>query len=245
MEHPFRKKWGQNFLQDPNIIVKIIECLEINHDDEILEIGPGNGALTDQLIKKVHHVHGVEIDPLLIKYLNEKKIPNLTLYESDILNWDFSILPKNIKIIGNLPFYISSPILFLLLNKHNWQKMVLMFQKEVAQRIISTPGQKSYGRLSIMCQTYAQVKIQFFVSKNVFYPKPDVDSAVVTFIPKENNLPEIEPFGRFIKQAFSQRRKKLKNNLTGPYQSGLLKKWSNMRPEELSVNDYIKLFMVI
>jgi len=245
MNHPYRKKWGQNFLRDPNIITKIIDCLQIDNKDVILEIGPGDGALTDQLSEKAHHIHGVEIDPLLIKRLMEKQHNNVSLYEANILEWDFSILPENIKIVGNLPYYISSPILFRLLNIQNWQKMVLMFQKEVAQRIVSKPGKKTYGRLSIMCQVYTNVNIEFTVSQSVFYPKPNVDSSIVTFTPKKNDPPELGPFSEFIKKAFSQRRKKMKNNLKEAYESGLLNKWTDMRPEELSPNDYIQLFQRI
>ena len=245
MKHSFRKKWAQNFLRDPNIITKIIDCMDLNNKDVLLEIGPGDGDLTDQLFKKVHHIHGVEIDPLLIKRLMEKQYDNVSLYEADILKWDFSVLSEDIKIIGNLPYYISSPILFRLLDIQNWQKMVLMFQKEVAQRIVSQPGKKSYGRLSIMCQVYTHVNIEFSIPRSVFYPKPDVDSSIVMFTPKKNDLPDIIPFSQFIKQAFSQRRKKLKNNLPDAHESGLLNKWADMRPEELYPKDYTQLFQRI
>ena len=198
MKHPFRKKWGQNFLRDPNVIRKIINCLDLNNNDIILEIGPGDGALTDQLYEQAHRIHCIEIDPLLIKQLKEKPYANVNLYEANILKWDFGILPENIKVISNLPYYISSPIFFRLLLIPGWQKMVLMFQKEVAKRIVSQPGKKSYGRLSIMSQAYCHVNIEFTVSRDVFHPKPDVDSAVLTFTPKDGNLPEIGPFSDFI-----------------------------------------------
>ena len=245
MKHPFRKKWGQNFLRDPNIIRKIISCLEPYKNDVILEIGPGDGALTDKLHSQVDHIHGVEIDPLLIKQLEEKQYANVSLYREDILQWDMGILPENIKIIGNLPYYISTPILFRLIIIPGWQKMVLMFQKEVAERIVSESGKKSYGRLSVMCQAYCHVNIEFTVSRDVFQPKPDVASAVLTFTQKNENLPDISPFSDFIKQAFSQRRKKLKNNLPSAYETGILEKYADMRPEELSPADYIQLFQRI
>ena len=245
VNHPFRKKWGQNFLRDPNIIRNIINCLKPDKNDEILEIGPGDGSLTDELHGQVHHIHGVEIDPLLIKKLQAKQYGNVILYRDDILKWDLGILPEDIKIIGNLPYYISSPILFRLLMMSNWQKMVLMFQKEVAERIISEPGKKSYGRLSVMCQAYCNVNIEFIVSRDVFQPKPNVDSAVLTFTPIDDDLPEISSFSDFIKQAFSQRRKKLKNNLPFAYELGVLEKWADMRPEQLSPTNYIQLFQRI
>ena len=245
MKHPFRKKWGQNFLRDPNIIRKIIYCLEPDKNDVILEIGPGDGALTNQLHSQVRHIHAVEIDPLLIKQLSEKQYANVSLYKADILKWDTSCLPEGIKIISNLPYYISSLILFHLLILPDWQKMVLMFQKEVAKRIVSKPGKKSYSRLSVMCQAYCHVNIEFKITKDVFQPRPDVDSAVLTLIPRDEDLPDISSFSNFIKQAFSQRRKKLKNNLPLAYENGILDKWADMRPEQLSPSDYIQLYLRI
>ena len=169
----------------------------------------------------------------------------MSLYKADILKWDFKILPDGIKIIGNLPYYISSPILFRLLIIPDWQIMALMFQKEVAERIVSLPGKKSYGRLSVMCQVYCHVKIEFTVSRNVFQPKPDVDSTVLTFIPRNDVLPNVVSFSAFIMQAFSQRRKKLKNNLQQVYNVDVLDKWADMRPEEISPLEFIQIFNTI
>jgi len=245
MKHPFRKKWGQNFLQDPNIINKIINCLDIKNDDLILEIGPGDGALTNELCKKKVIVHAVEIDPLLINYLSKKELPNLHLYNEDILKWDNNILTNNYKIIGNLPYYISSPILFHFLQIQKWSKMVLMFQKEVAERIVAQTNSKSYGRLSVMCQVYANVNIEFFVKKNVFYPRPNVESAVISFNSKKNILPNIIHFSNFVKQAFSHRRKTLKNNLLNNYKVEYFEKYKNLRAEQVSPEEYIKLFKLI
>ena len=124
IKHPHKKKWGQNFLIDTNIVNKIIKCIEPNLNDIILEIGPGDGALTEQLYKKVRNIHAVEIDPMLIQYLNRRKYPNVNLYNDDILTWNIKQLPKKIKVIGNLPYYISSPILFKLLQVKNWTKVL-------------------------------------------------------------------------------------------------------------------------
>ena len=243
--HPLRKKWGQNFLRDPNTIGKIIDCLKPDKGDIILEIGPGDGALTDCLSPLVKEIHAVEIDPLLVKLLEEKIYPNVKLYGEDILDWDMNRMSGNIKIIGNLPYYISSPILFKLLESNNWTQMVLMFQREVAQRIVSHPCSKSYGRLSVMSQVFCDVKIEFNVSKNVFHPKPEVDSAVTTFQPKEGCHPEITSFSKFVKQSFSQRRKKLKNNLPSAFNSGIIEKWADMRPEEISPIEFIQIYKLI
>jgi len=240
--HPFRKKWGQNFLRDPNTITKIIAVLEPCKNDTILEIGPGDGVLTDRLSKAAGHIHAVEIDPLLIKHLGDKQYRNVAIHEGDILDWDISILPKRVKIIGNLPYYISSPILFRFLGISKWEQMVLMFQKELAERIVSKEGSKSYGRISVMCQVFCDVQIEFTVSRNVFQPKPDVDSAVLSFYPKNIDLPDPKLFSRFIQQSFSQRRKKLKNNLPEADKAGILERWADMRPEEISPSEFVHIF---
>jgi len=187
----------------------------------------------------------VEIDPLLIKHLKDKQYQNVTIHEGDILDWDISILPERVKIIGNLPYYISSPILFRFLEMKNWEQMVLMFQKELADRIISKEGSKSYGRISIMSQVFCDVRVEFTVSRNVFQPKPDVDSAVLSFFPKSGHLPDIIPFSTLIKQAFSQRRKKLKNNLPNAHKAGILKRWADMRSEEIRPAEFVQIFNMI
>lgn len=240
--HPFRKKWGQNFIRDPNTITKIINLLECDTNDTILEIGPGDGVLTDKLSKMADHIHAVEIDPLLIKHLSDKKYHNVAIHEGDILDWDIFILPEGVKIIGNLPYYISSPILFRFLGMSKWERMVLMFQKELAERIVSKAGSRSYGRISVMCQVFCDVQIEFTVSRNVFQPKPDVDSAVLSFYPKDIDSLDQKLFSRFIKQSFSQRRKKLKNNLPEAHKAGVLQKWADMRPEEISPSEFVHIF---
>ena len=120
-----------------------------------------------------------------------------------------------------------------------------MFQKELAERIVSKEGSKSYGRISVLCQVYCEVLVEFTVSRNVFQPKPDVDSAVLSFYPKDMDLPNPNLFSTFIKQSFSQRRKKLKNNLPQTYNTGLLDKWADMRPEEISPSDFVEIFNMI
>ena len=191
------------------------------------------------------HIHAVEIDPLLTKHLREKQYPNVTIYKDDILKWDISQLSEGAKIIGNLPYYISSPILFRLLEKNTWERMILMFQKELAERIVSKEGSKSYGRISVMCQVFCNVNIEFTVSRNVFQPKPDVDSSVLSFYPRDGNLPNMISFSTLIKQAFSQRRKKLKNNLPKAHQAGVLDNWADMRPEEISPQEFVQIFNMI
>ena len=120
-----------------------------------------------------------------------------------------------------------------------------MFQKELAERIVSKEGSKSYGRISVMCQVFCNVNIEFTVSRNVFQPKPDVASSVLSFYPNEGNLPDINSFSALIKQAFSQRRKKLKNNLPEAHQAGVLDNWADMRPEEISPQEFVQIFNMI
>ena len=189
-------------------------------------------------------VHAVEIDPILIKYLRGK-YPNVITHQCDILKWDISILPAGVKIIGNLPYYISSPILFQFLRLKTWECMVLMFQKELAERIVSKEGSKSYGRISVMCQVFCHVNIEFTVSRNVFQPKPDVDSAVLSFYPQDIDAPDFNLFSSFVKQSFSQRRKKLKNTLPHIYEAGVLDRWTDMRPEEISPQEFVQIFNMI
>ena len=241
-KHPFRKKWGQNFLRDHNTIEKIIGCLNPQKTDHILEIGPGDGALTNLLFTKVNLMTVIEIDPLLTSLLKQHSYYNVVIHEKDILNWDLSTIHGRVKILGNLPYYISSPILFKMLNWQKWERMVLMFQKELAQRIVADHGNKSYGRISVVVQVYCDVKINFFVSNNVFHPRPDVDSAVLTFTPKEEKLPELQTFSSLVKRSFSNRRKKIKNNLKEEFKSNKIDKWSNLRAEEISPNEYISLY---
>ena len=242
IKHPFRKKWGQNFLIDNNVINNIIDCLDASPEDIILEIGPGDGSLTNILYKKVKEIYAIEIDPLLYKVLLNYNYPNVKLFKNDFLKWDLQRLPINYKVISNLPYYIASTILFKLIEYNKWNKMILMFQKELADRITSKPGNKVYGRLSVMCQVFCKVKIQFTVSKNVFNPKPEVDSAILEFAPKKTNLISIHDFGNLVRQAFSQRRKKLKNNLPKLHSRGILMNLSDLRPEELAPKDYIEIF---
>ena len=244
-KHPFRKKWGQNFLRDPNTIAKIVSLLNLKQTDTILEVGPGDGALTDIISEKAGHVHVVEIDPLLITKLKRKKYRNVVIHEGDILNWDMSILPEKIKIIGNLPYYISSPILFHFLMDTVWERMIFMFQKELAERITSKEGSKLYGRISVICQVFCHVQIIFNVSRNIFQPKPDVDSSVLLFYPKDIDLPNRKQFSSFIRQSFSQRRKKLKNNLPQAYERGVIKKWAHMRPEEINPQEFVQIYKMI
>jgi len=239
--HTYRKKWGQNFLQDPNIIRKVVAQLNPKPHDVVIEIGPGKGALTFELAKKVHTVHAIEIDPLLVDYLNQHAPENVNIMHQDILKLDLNQFSGDIKIIGNLPYNITSPIIFKFLDWPGWSKMVFMTQKEVAQRITSIHGNKTYGRLSVMTQILSNVELSFSVPRTVFFPQPNVTSAILTFNPNSISIVDMDHFSDLVKQAFSQRRKTLRNTLKSLFTSEELGHFSGKRAEELSVEDFIKL----
>ena len=236
---PIKKSWGQNFLIDNNTISKIIKIIDPQKDDTILEIGPGHGALTGKLLSKCKKLYAVEIDPLLCKPLKDNH-KDLKLFNEDILKWNHSNLDCH-KIVGNIPYNISSQIIFKFLNKNNWGTMILMLQKELAKRIISNKGSKEYGRISVMVQNFCTVSYMCNISKNVFHPKPKVDSGILMFKRKKTTV-NIDKFSSFIKEAFKQRRKKLKNNLKNICSIDLIQNYADKRPEEISPEEYLILF---
>jgi len=241
--HVFQKKWGQNFLCDQNIAKKIISFLELSSNESVLEIGPGDGALTKILVQKAKKVYAVEIDPRLVEMLSDLNFGNLHIINNDILKDDFYQYPKTIKIIGNLPYYIASPIIIKLLKYYKWRSMLFMVQKEVGDRIIADYGNKDYGRLSVMSQVFSSPIRKMDVSRNVFFPRPKVDSSMILFKPRHSiPIDQFDKFSEFIKLAFRHRRKKIKNNLTDYYKNGLLGELSDLRPEQITPKQYINLF---
>lgn len=239
MTHPFRKKWGQNFLRDHNYVQKILSELGVQPEDSVLEIGPGDGALTAALAPLVSKVYAVEIDPLLVRLLKRTSPPNVDVIEADILNFDLDTLPAGYIILGNLPYYLTTPIIFKIINNSRWTRAVLMVQKEVGARITASPGGKTYGRLSVMVQTCTSVESHFKVPSNVFQPKPKVDSVVISLTPLSRNNFDRVNHHNIVKLAFSQRRKKLKNTLGDHLNRKFLKVYGDQRPEQLSVDDFI------
>ena len=220
-----RKKYGQNFLIDANILRQIVEAAEITKEDLVLEIGPGLGALTEQLLKAAGKVIAVEVDQVLIPVLQEnlKDYSNLVLLNEDILKVDLDALlqkegdGRKAKVVANLPYYITTPIVAELLEKQSsLESITVMVQKEVAQRMQEGPGSKAYGALSLLVQYYAKAELMMTVSSSCFIPKPDVDSAVIRlriYEPKERPVQtthEKEMF-ELIRAAFNQRRKTLIN----------------------------------
>lgn len=244
-----KKSFGQNFLQDKNIIKKIIDAFNPAENEIIVEIGPGKGALTNELITKKINLFGVEIDKNLCEELRSK-YPNLQLVNKDFLKVDFEkdITNASCRVIGNIPYYATSQILLKLFDNHKLIKdSLIMMQLEVAQRLISQPKTKKYGILSVYTKFYSEAKLLFKVSKNVFYPKPEVDSAVVHFkFKKKLELieNEIKLFKIIVRAAFNQRRKTLRNslrNLINVEKQEKLKFDFNRRAEELYLNDFLYL----
>ena len=234
---PIKKSWGQNFIQDKNTINKIIKTINPDINENIIEIGPGKGALTFPLSKKIKHLTAIEIDPLLVEFLNTKNIKNISIINQDFLLWQPNFKNK-IKIVGNLPYYISSPIIFKLIKDNIFSELTLMIQKELALRMCSKPNCKDYSRMSIVSQAFCDINYKFDVSKNIFKPKPKVDSAVIQLKRKKIDL-SFNNFSTFIKQAFNQRRKKLKNNFKEHILEDSI---GNKRPENITVKEYISLY---
>ncbi len=238
---PIRKRWGQNFINDINFINKIITEFNPKKNDIILEIGPGRGALTFPLSKIVKKIFAIEIDPKLVELLELNITPNTKIINNDILKYDLNTLDNNYKIIGNLPYYITTPIIFKFFENLNWNKMTIMVQKEVANRIIASPGHKNYGRLSIMIQAYTSVKKHFDISPSLFEPKPKIYSSLITLKPKSNIISNKILFNQIVKKAFQKRRKMLKNSLINFLTNDQIKTYGHLRPDAISVNDFIKI----
>ena len=213
------KRLGQNFLIDPNIVRKIVALAELSPNDHVLEIGPGRGILTEALSRTAGHVTAIEVDSRLHAYLETKQaeLPNVELVCDDALAYPVESLPMGTVVVANLPYYISTPLLFRLLDhRGRFPRMVLMLQDEVADRLVAQPGGSDYGVLSVMAQYAADITKAFRVSAQCFRPRPDVASAVVRLRMKERTRlsPKEEiTFRALVKAAFAHRRKTLVNSL--------------------------------
>ena len=217
-EHRARKRFGQNFLSDPNIIRKIIDAIRPVAGETMVEIGPGLGAMTDPLVDRLGHLHVVEIDRDLIARLRERyPAERLTIHEGDALRFDFSSLGSPLRVVGNLPYNISTPLLFHLADSApQLRDMTFMLQKEVVMRMVAGPGGDDYGRLSVMLQYRFRMARLFDVPPGAFRPAPKVTSSIVRMVPlPPERLDAIdEPLlGRVVAAAFGQRRKTLRNTL--------------------------------
>lgn len=248
-----RKRFGQHFLHEGFTVDKIVLAINPKKTDNMLEIGPGLGALTQRLLPHLTQLTAIELDRDLIPLL-EKQCANLgalTIYQADALKFDLRSLGTTNtpwRIVGNLPYNISTPLLFHLLEQISIiQDMHFMLQKEVVERIVAQPGDKNYGRLSVMIQYYCQVKKLFAVKPGAFQPPPKVDSAVIRLVPYQIRPWQAEDpvlLAKIVRAAFSYRRKMLRNNLgklIDTKQFELLAIDPTKRPEQLSVKDYVKI----
>jgi 16S rRNA (adenine1518-N6/adenine1519-N6)-dimethyltransferase len=245
------KKFGQNYLTDPNILRKIVEEIDPLAEDNIIEIGPGLGALTEILLQKVPSITAVEIDNRVAEILR-LKFRGIDLITEDFIKTDlnsiFNKTGKKLRITGNIPYNLTSPILFRMIeNNHIVKDSILMMQLEVAQRIISKKGTKEYGILSVLLNYFCEIKFCFKVSPNVFNPRPKVWSAVMHFYLKENEMTDQEKkiFIQTVKAAFGNRRKTLKNSLSNSIFKEINFEDSGiditLRAEQLDISDFVVL----
>ena len=250
-----KKKFGQNFLIDGNIVDKIarIACVE---GCTVIEVGPGIGSLTEMLLKYAQKVYAYEIDEDMYNILNSTFKDNFQVELTDFLDVDLSSVPykdERLCFASNLPYYVTTPILFKLFEADlNFEKITVMVQREVADRFKAKTGSEDYNALSIMVQYLYDVKLEMTISKSVFYPAPNVDSAVVSFTPKISRDREFEKgFFDFVKLCFAKRRKTLQNNLKELMSSEAATELiaqagfkATVRAQELSLAEFLKLYEV-
>ncbi len=249
MYHIPRKRFGQNFLVDAQIVADIVYAVHPVKDDLLVEIGPGLGALTRPLLQSLNHLHVVEIDRDIVERLHrEFSEERLTIHSADALEFNFSVLGNNLRVMGNLPYNISTPILFHLSQfADSIRDMHFMLQKEVVARMVAQPSTADYGRLSVMLQCRFEMEQLFIVPPECFRPAPKVESAVVRMIPRRQPLIEENKenlFARIVSAAFSQRRKTLRNTLHGylePQDYTALEIDPGKRAENLSVAQFIAI----
>ncbi|MEW6376615.1 MAG: 16S rRNA (adenine(1518)-N(6)/adenine(1519)-N(6))-dimethyltransferase RsmA [Thermodesulfobacteriota bacterium] len=255
-----QKGWGQHFLIDQNILTKVIQTAQVEKKDVVLEVGPGLGEMTIALARQAKQVIAIEIDPKLVELLKKKLVdfPNIDVVKGDILALDFkksfSQLHQRVKVVANLPYQISTPLLFHFIDSRKvFSTLTLMLQREVAERIVATPGSKAYGPLSIFMQLFLDLSIRFFIKPSAFFPPPKVESAVVHLVWREKPMVELGDerwFKKVVKGCFSYRRKTLINGLK---HSGLSLPYDieqrmekigidpRRRPETLSIQEFARL----
>jgi 16S rRNA (adenine1518-N6/adenine1519-N6)-dimethyltransferase len=233
--HRPRKRFGQHFLHDPRVLARIVEAIDPAQEDFIVEIGPGEGALTSFLLKKLGGLHVIEIDRDLAGRFNDERVE---VHVADALDFDFGQFPEGMRIVGNLPYNISTPLLFHLARyAGRVRDMHFMLQLEVVERMVAAPSTPEYGRLSISLQSRFKMKRLFNVARGAFRPPPKVESAVVRLEPLSRIL-EIDE--DLLRKAFSARRKTLRNALPG-IDFAALRIDPKLRPENLSPEDYARI----
>lgn len=249
MRHVAKKRFGQNFLTDQAIIVSLIDAINPQKVETIVEIGPGLGALTKPLLKKVDHLHVVEIDRDIVSWMQKEYINhNITIHNVDALKFDFGQLGNHLRVTGNLPYNISTPILFHLLdNLAHITDMHFMLQKEVVERMVATPSTSAYGRLSVMLQYHLNMEYLVTVPPEAFEPAPKVESAFVRCVPhavKPYIAQDYDLFYKVVLAAFGQRRKTIRNTLKDFLNDddfAELNLNAQLRAENLTVKDFVQI----
>jgi 16S rRNA (adenine1518-N6/adenine1519-N6)-dimethyltransferase len=235
--HRPRKRFGQHFLHDPRVLARIVDAVAPASEDFIVEIGPGEGALTLPLLSRTERIQVVELDRDLAARFDD---PRITVHQADALELDFGRFPAGMRIVGNLPYNISTPLLFHLARfADRVRDMHFMLQLEVVERMVAAPSTPQYGRLSVALQARFRMTKLFNVSKGAFRPPPKVESAFVRLVPREKPLVVDEDL---LRRAFSARRKQLRNALPG-IDFAALGIDAALRPENLSPEDYARLSM--
>lgn len=254
MTHRPRKRFGQNFLHDQSVIARILDCVDPRPGQHLVEIGPGQGALTRGLLQRAREIDAIELDRDLLEPLRRQCAPlgTLHLHNADALKFDFRALrtdERRLRLVGNLPYNISTPLLFHLIDQAEAiEDMHFMLQKEVVERMAAPPGSKTYGRLSVMLQVSCEVTPLFDIGPESFDPPPKVDSAVVRLRPlpaPRVTVDRMEGFSSLVATAFAQRRKTLRNNLKGVLDADDIAALGidpGARSETLSVDDLIRLY---
>ena len=246
-----RKRFGQHFLHDPQVIARIVAALELRKGDRVLEIGPGRGALTAPLLDRLGSLTAIEIDRDLARDLAARFGPALELINADVLDVDIAALRdvgEPLRLVGNLPYNISTPLLFRLLEQRAAiRDMHFMLQKEVVDRMVAPPGSKTYGRLTVMLAPWVRLERLLTVGPGAFAPPPKVSSAVVRITPLAMpafDIGSAASFDRVVRAAFAQRRKTLRNALKGTVAAGVLEQLGidpRARAEELPAAQYAAL----
>lgn len=250
--HKARKRFGQNFLHDTNVIHQIILAISPQQTEHLVEIGPGQGALTEPLLASSSLLDIIELDRDLVSHLTNKYSDNssINIHSADALSFDFSSLvnEKQLRIVGNLPYNISTPLLFHLLTyAQHIQDMHFMLQKEIVDRLQAQPGTKKYGRLSIMVQIHCQVDALFDVEPESFDPKPKIMSSIVRLVPyatSRHHINDTSYFEKLVTMAFSQRRKTIRNSLKTLCNEELIIQADinpNERAENIHISQYVEL----
>jgi 16S rRNA (adenine1518-N6/adenine1519-N6)-dimethyltransferase len=255
-----KKRLGQHFLVDRNILNKVIRTAEVGKEDGVIEVGPGLGEMTLALARLAKRVIAVEIDPRLVEILKKKlaDCPNVEVVQSDILKVDFRSFSKEeghpVKVVANLPYQISTPLLFRFIEaKEVFSTLTLMLQREVAERMVASPGGKEYGRLSVLLQMFLDLSVRFFIPPSAFFPSPRVGSAVVHMVWKEKPMvdkQDEEWFIKVVKASFGYRRKTLANALKHselPLPESIESRMEKTeidprrRPETLTIEEFVRL----